>query len=357
LGRGSWQTALKRGAVVPYRVVVDNPEPIASAGNLAVAVPITGNLRFISATAPSGWTCSPPVMGARDGTLACSNLNGLAANSRVVFGVYLASGTGMNEFGDGTLRTYTATATLSSAQTDPNPANNTASQVRTGGASPHGQLQVEKIALANPAPPLIPLTYKLIISNTGTQGGGAVRIEDNLPPELSNYSASASQGSCSVFTGIEPHLTCNLGDVLAVPGINAAVVWVTGTAPITIGTVITNTAYLFDDNGAVSGNPGVAVVTVDKGQQVIDFPSVPDQLKNQTFTLHATVNSGLPISYASLTPSVCTVSGDQVTTLAEGVCTIRASRAGNVSYLAAADVERSFQVLARLPTYLPVLMK
>lgn len=357
LGRASWQTLLKRGAVVPYRVVLDNPEPIAGTGNLVVTVPITGNLRYISTTVPSGWACSTPFVGARDGELVCRTSGGMPANSRAVFDVYLASGSGMNQFGDSTLRTYTATAMLTGMQVEANWANAIAGQVRMGGAAPRGQLQVEKVALANPAPPLIPLTYKIIISNTGTQGAGAVRIEDNLPLELSDYSASASQGNCSVFTGSEPHLTCNLGDVLGVPGINTAVVWVTGTAPITIGAVITNTAYLFDDSGAVGGDPGVAVVTVNKGQQVISFPPVPDQLKTQTFALNATVNSGLPISYASLTPSVCTVAGDQVTTVAEGVCTIRASRAGNLSYLAAADVERSFTVVARLPTFLPVLMR
>src|SRR5205085_2114788 len=54
--------------------------------------------------------------------------------------------------------------------------------------------------------------------------------------------------------------------------------------------------------------------------------------------------SGLAISFASTTPGVCTVSGNTVTLVAAGTCTIVASQDGNGNYLAAASVARSFTV-------------
>jgi hypothetical protein len=48
-------------------------------------------------------------------------------------------------------------------------------------------------------------------------------------------------------------------------------------------------------------------------------------------TLHATSNSGLPVSFRSGTPEVCTVSGDQLTVLKADECLVIASQAGGTS--------------------------
>ena len=61
-------------------------------------------------------------------------------------------------------------------------------------------------------------------------------------------------------------------------------------------------------------------------------------------TLQATASSGLPVSFRSATPLVCTVSGTIVTTVAAGVCTITASQAGNTEFAAAPDRARAFQI-------------
>jgi hypothetical protein len=59
----------------------------------------------------------------------------------------------------------------------------------------------------------------------------------------------------------------------------------------------------------------------------------------------ATASSGLPITYASNSASVCIVSGGEATLLAAGTCTITASQPGNTSYAAAISVTQSFKVL------------
>jgi len=58
----------------------------------------------------------------------------------------------------------------------------------------------------------------------------------------------------------------------------------------------------------------------------------------------ASATSGLPVSFTSNTPAVCTVSGATVTTVAPGTCTITASQGGSAGFAPARDVTRSFQV-------------
>ncbi len=62
------------------------------------------------------------------------------------------------------------------------------------------------------------------------------------------------------------------------------------------------------------------------------------------FTISATASSGLAVIFASTTTAVCTVSGNTVTVIAVGTCSITASQPGNGTYSAAAPVTRSFTV-------------
>ncbi len=79
--------------------------------------------------------------------------------------------------------------------------------------------------------------------------------------------------------------------------------------------------------------------------QTITFANPGDQdLPTGTVNLVASSDSGLTVSLASSTTSVCTVSGTTLTLVAEGTCTITASQSGSGDYLAADDVARSFTV-------------
>jgi ribosomal protein S11 len=86
--------------------------------------------------------------------------------------------------------------------------------------------------------------------------------------------------------------------------------------------------------------------TVIPSAQTITFGSLADQsLGTPPLEITATASSGLPASFASLSTGVCTVSGAMMTLVASGTCTIRASQAGNSTYAAAQNVDRSFTVL------------
>ena len=89
------------------------------------------------------------------------------------------------------------------------------------------------------------------------------------------------------------------------------------------------------------------LITTGSSPQTITFGPLANQaLGTAPFTLSATASSGLPVSFASTTPAVCTVSGSTVTLAAVGQCSIQASQAGNGSYAAATPVTQSFQVTA-----------
>jgi uncharacterized protein (TIGR03437 family) len=62
------------------------------------------------------------------------------------------------------------------------------------------------------------------------------------------------------------------------------------------------------------------------------------------FALSATASSGLAVTFASTTVSVCTVSGAMVTILAAGTCSITATQFGNTNFAPANPVTQSFNV-------------
>ena len=95
----------------------------------------------------------------------------------------------------------------------------------------------------------------------------------------------------------------------------------------------------------LAATPVTQSFQVTKDSQTITFGALPSQAFGTTpFAISATASSGLPVSFASTTATICTVSGDTVTLVAVGRCTIRATQAGNADYAAATPVSQSFQV-------------
>jgi len=80
-------------------------------------------------------------------------------------------------------------------------------------------------------------------------------------------------------------------------------------------------------------------------QQTINFPAFPFEVViNSPFSPVASATSGLPITYTSLSPNVCTVSGSNVNAIATGTCTVQAAQAGNAQYASASSVQQSFTI-------------
>jgi hypothetical protein len=80
--------------------------------------------------------------------------------------------------------------------------------------------------------------------------------------------------------------------------------------------------------------------------QAITFGVIASQTAGTTLALTATASSGLPVSFTSNTPAICSVSGSTATLIAAGTCTVEADQAGNVSYAPAVPVTQNFTVNA-----------
>ncbi|MCG8429284.1 MAG: Ig-like domain-containing protein, partial [Chromatiales bacterium] len=98
------------------------------------------------------------------------------------------------------------------------------------------------------------------------------------------------------------------------------------------------------------GGDGNDVVLTAKSDQAITFNALADKtFGDADFTLSASANSGLSVSFTSNTTSVCTVSGSTVSLVAAGSCSITASQVGDSQYYAATDVTQSFTVNKATP--------
>ncbi|MBK7393837.1 MAG: Ig-like domain repeat protein [Chloracidobacterium sp.] len=90
---------------------------------------------------------------------------------------------------------------------------------------------------------------------------------------------------------------------------------------------------------------GTVAQVVNQADQTITFAALGGKTYGDAdFAVSATASSGLAVSFASTTTSVCTVSGSTVHIVAAGDCTIRASQGGNSNYNAAPNVDRTFTV-------------
>jgi pectate lyase len=104
------------------------------------------------------------------------------------------------------------------------------------------------------------------------------------------------------------------------------------------------TVGVTDLAGNTTTSTGAAVI-VNKAEQTITFPAIPDQLATTApFALSATASTGFAVTF-SVVSGPAAISGNTVTLTGAGLVTIRASQTGDVNYAAAPDVDRSFIVV------------
>ncbi len=124
-----------------------------------------------------------------------------------------------------------------------------------------------------------------------------------------------------------------------------------------VGTIIVKASQPGDDT--YSAAPTVNdTITVIKGDQVITFDSIPDQILNTTtFTLPGSSSSGLTLSYSFITGNnlgtLIDHSGSSAWSFSKkgaGIVTVRASQNGNTNYNAATPVDRTFCIGVRTLT-------
>ena len=128
----------------------------------------------------------------------------------------------------------------------------------------------------------------------------------------------------------------------------------------TVSSLSSGTRYYFEvtalNSAGESARSNEASATTDRAiqglrSQIIRFGPLARHVVGVRITVSASASSGLPVSFRSDTPGLCSVSGSVVTTVKPGSCTITASQTGNADYAPAPDQTQSFrvdQVLGRL---------
>jgi hypothetical protein len=183
-----------------------------------------------------------------------------------------------------------------------------------------------------------PLTASQQLTVTITQAQAIIII--GAMPTTGTYgtayvgSAAATGGAGALiysYTGsLPPGLLLNTGTG-ALTG--------TPTTPGTYSFTVLAADY-FGDTPATLGY----TITIGTASQTITFANPSTQTVATPLTLSATASSGLAVSFASTTPSVCTVSGTAATMVTSGTCTIQATQPGNTNYAAATAVSQTFTV-------------
>jgi hypothetical protein len=130
--------------------------------------------------------------------------------------------------------------------------------------------------------------------------------------------------------------TATSGNTVAISAGPASVCYISGTfgelIPIGVGTCQVELI--------APGNATYAATTYDVQigiypqilQQYLSFGPYGFLSPGGSFTLIATVTSGLPVTLSDLSPSVCSLSGNLVTALAPGNCVINATQAGDATH-------------------------
>ena len=155
-----------------------------------------------------------------------------------------------------------------------------------------------------------------------------------------SFSERAFLSGNGVMTDLNLQLPANSGWILtSATGINDA------GQIVGYGTTKTGQIHAFLLEGAVADPSKVQTITF--------APFTDVKLGAAPFDIDylATSNYGLPVSFASSTPTVCTVSSvagiqqSTVSTVSGGTCTIVATQPGNANYLPATPVSQSFTVI------------
>ena len=132
-------------------------------------------------------------------------------------------------------------------------------------------------------------------------------------------------------------------DPSTAPGSYDVVVTVNGAlSPATLTGGFTVAALI---NEAITVNDQVSITV----SQSITFGPAPTVVVFGSGQLNATASSGLPVTFSSTTPAICSVTGNTVTDIAVGSCIVAANQAGNAIYSPAPQVTQTISIIGLFP--------
>jgi hypothetical protein len=191
-------------------------------------------------------------------------------------------------------------------------------------------------------------------SASGTTSGFTLAVSNSLLPVGQGLSATdtiaitpmgAFSGTVTLTaTGLPSGVT---GVFTSGTAANTQVLTLTAGGTATTGTA---TVTITGTSGSLSATTSITLTVQAPVSQIITFANPGSQTAGGALILSATASSGLPVSFASTTTSICTVNNTtgMASFLTAGTCSITASQAGNGIYSAAPTVSQSFTVNAEL---------
>ncbi|PWT87230.1 MAG: hypothetical protein C5B55_15125, partial [Blastocatellia bacterium] len=178
-----------------------------------------------------------------------------------------------------------------------------------------------------------------------------VSATDTLPAGLVVATPNSLTGNCAAT------ISANAGsNTISITALNLAAssscsfsVSVKGTSVGTKNNISGNVSATYDLGSGpvlITGGTATASVTVVKGDQTINFATLPNKMFGDVdFVTSASASSGLPVSLvATGNCTVTTPSQGTVHLTGAGSCTITASQAGDANYNAATDVSQAFNI-------------
>jgi uncharacterized repeat protein (TIGR01451 family) len=239
------------GGPISYALTATNNGPDPATG-VTVSDPLPAGVGFVSASSSVG-TCTNA-----SGTVTCAIGNLASAGTATIM---------IDATAPATAGTVTNTATVSGNETDPNPANNTASASTQVGGSTGGSadLSITKYAFSGDFwhsgfQVGNAFYYVLKVKNAGPSTATGVVVSDHLPTGLVVSHVFTTQGTCSKAAGT---VTCNLGTLKS-----GRVALVTIRVTPSIAGSVTNTATVAGNqpDPNMANNSSSVTITVAKAQ-------------------------------------------------------------------------------------------
>ena len=178
--------------------------------------------------------------------------------------------------------------------------------------------------------------YTLKPGQTLTTGSPAAASPDNTEPIQVDIIRTNEDGSEEIIGAyvLDPGETV---DMEVVPGATAADDEIVFT--VLAGEV---TVTLGDDIVTVGEGETIEALVTQRAQSIA-FAAIDNQLFGATpIALGGTATSGLPVSYTAA--GMCSVTGGQLSINGVGSCSVTATQAGDLSYLPAQPVTRTFSI-------------
>jgi uncharacterized repeat protein (TIGR01451 family) len=243
------------GAALTYTIAVRNNGP-----SNVIGASVQDTLP--AALSSFAWTCAASGGGSCGSASGTANINALVNLPAGAIATFTVSGVVPSNV-SGTL-TNSATVAPPAGTTDPTPGNNSATDNST--SSSQADLVISKSSTPNPYIPGAPLTYTVIVTNTGPSDVTSTRVQDTLPAALAAFAwtcAGSNGGSCANANGAG-----NVDEFVALPNGASVTFTITGIVPpSTVGQLL--------NSSAVTPPPGTTDPVPGNNTATDDNPSNP----------------------------------------------------------------------------------